>query len=182
MTRLADDDVGRNVLSCRADILGTARQVILQQSLYSTFVYLYMFSGLAVQQSTLLPNWYYSTQWTVLLPLCICTFFSEIISAPVYRVLSSWYYSKQWTVLLSLCISHLWQHPGDTGCLLQQARDRVVFSISVHFARIGSAAIYGNVLVMPDVCFKKQWTILIIPVYLYTLQGLAMQLFMATSW
>ena len=38
--------------------------------------------------------------------------FSEIVTAPVYRVLSSWYYSKQWIVLLSLCISlffHNWQ-------------------------------------------------------------------------
>ena len=78
MTRLADDDVGFSVLSCQADILGTASQVILQQSLYSTFVYLYMFQGLAVQQSTLLPKWYYGKQWTVLLPLCICEFFQGL--------------------------------------------------------------------------------------------------------
>ena len=83
---------------------------------------------------------------------------------------ASWWYRVSTSTSKGLCsifyictlcknrqCSHLWQCPGDARCLLQQTMDHTHNPyVSVHFAGIGNAAVYGNVLVILGVYFNKR--------------------------
>ena len=136
MTRLADDDVGLNVLSCRADILGTTRQVILRQSLYSTFVYLDMFQGLAMQQST---------------GYC-----------PVGTTASNGLYSYLCVSVHFFRNCQCTSLQGIVQLVQQQAIDCTSLCVSVYFSAIGNAAVYR---VLSSWYYSKQWTGLFLLTY-----------------
>ena len=129
-----------------------------------------MIGSAAIYGSILvIPGVCFNKQWTVvIISLCICTLCSDWQCS--LFMAASWWYRVSTSTSKGLCsifyictlckdqqCSHLWQCPGDARCLLQQTVDHTDNPyVSVHFAGIGNAAVYGNVLVILGVYFNKR--------------------------